>query len=67
MLQNEYAKALYELALEENKENDFIEYFDALIKTTTDSEFYDILTSPFIDLTQKNILIQLIFSFGLNQ
>lgn len=62
MLQNEYAKALYELALEENKENDFIEYFDALIKTSTDSEFYDILTSPFIDLTKKKKLIDLIYS-----
>lgn len=62
MLQNEYAKALYELALEENKENDFIEYFDALIKTSTNSEFYDILTSPFIDLTEKKKLIDLIYS-----
>ena len=52
----EYAKAVYELAVEENKINVFKECFKT-VTTTVTKEFQDILTSPFINKEKKKILL----------
>lgn len=62
MVESEYAKAIYELALEENKEQQFKDCFNALLEGLKNKDFYNILTSPFIDVNKKKSLIDTVFS-----
>lgn len=56
----EYAKAVYELAVEENKINVFKECFKT-VTTTVTKEFQDILTSPFINKEKKKEIIAKVY------
>ena len=62
MVESEYAKAIYELALEENKDQKFKDCFNALLEGLKNQDFYNILTSPFIDVNKKKSLIDTVFS-----
>lgn len=62
MLHKEYAKAIYELSLEEKKDELFLECFNSVIETALSSELNDVLTSPFIDLNKKKKLIDEVYS-----
>lgn len=62
MVENEYAKAVYELALEENKKDEFSKCFDAVVSTTTQNQdFMKILTSPFIEKKNKKDVINNVY------
>ena len=61
MVENEYAKAIYELALEEKKEQQFKDCFSALLEGLKNKDFYNVLTSPFIDVNKKKDLIDTVF------
>ena len=58
MVELEYAKALYNLALEENKIDLFSECFTAVNETIKNKEFYDVITSPTIDKISKKEVIK---------
>lgn len=62
MVEREYAKAMYELALEEHKEQVFSECFDAVLQSLKDKDFYAVMTSPFILAEEKRKCIQEVFS-----
>ena len=53
MVEAEYAKALYELALEEDKVDLFWDYFIAVDKTNDNQDFKKIMSSPIIDTKEK--------------
>ena len=59
MVENEYAKALYEIAQENQKEDKYREYFKALITIYfEDEDFKKLLNSPFIDKDEKKNVIK---------
>ena len=59
MVESEYAKALYELAGENNKEELYRDYFRTLIKLLFESEdFKNLLDSPFVDKEEKKKVIK---------
>lgn len=59
MVETEYAKALYELALENKKEETYRDYFRVLIKLLfTDEDFKKLLDSPFVDKEEKKKVIK---------
>lgn len=62
MVEREYAKAMYELALEEHKEQVFEECFNTILQALKDKDFYAVLTSPFIHTEEKRRCIHKIFS-----
>ncbi len=63
MVENEYAKALYEIAQENQKEEKYREYFKALITIYfEDEDFKKLLNSPFIDKDEKKNVIKNTFS-----
>lgn len=62
MVESEYAKAIYEIALEENKEQIFTDCFKIVLEATKDKDFYSILTSPFIDVNKKKEMISNVFN-----
>ena len=59
MVEAEYAKALYELALEEKKVDLFWDYFIAVDKTDDDPDFQKLMSSPIIDKKFKKVLSNL--------
>lgn len=62
MIEYEYAKAIYELAVEEDKEKIFNECFKALLESLKSKEFMDILTSPFINKLEKKKIINNVYN-----
>ena len=60
MVENEYARAVYELALEEKKTKEFKEYFNALVETLTD-DYLSVISSPFIIKEEKKKMIDKIY------
>ena len=60
MVENEYAKAIYELAIEEGKTKEFKEYFNALKETLTD-EFVTLLSSPSIIKDEKKTMVKNVY------
>ena len=61
MVEAEYAKALYELAIEEKKVDLFWDYFIALDKTNDDPDFKKIMSSPIIDNKEKKEIIKKVY------
>ena len=60
MVENEYAKAIYELALEEGKTKEFKECFSAVKETLTD-EFVTLLSSPFVLKEEKKEMVKKVY------
>jgi len=61
VVEAEYAKAIYELALEEKKVDLFWDYFIAIDKTDDDPEFRKIMSSPIIDTKEKKEIIKKVY------
>ncbi len=62
MVETEYAKALYELAQENKKEELYRDYFRTLIKLYFDAEdFKNFINSPFVDKEEKKQFIKKTF------
>ena len=61
MVEAEYAKALYELAIEEKKVDLFWDYFIAIDKTNDDPDFKKIMSSPIIDTKEKKGIIEKVY------
>lgn len=61
MVEAEYAKALYELAIEEKKVDLFWDYFIALDKTNDDPDFKKIMSSPIIESKEKKEIIKKVY------
>lgn len=62
MVESEYAKALYELAIEEKKEDVYEDSFKYVLEAYKNEDFVKIMTSPFIDLSKQKELINNVFS-----
>ncbi len=60
MVEAEYAKAIYELALEENKVNKILDCFNAIIKTMKD-DFMNIMASPYIHKSEKKDIVAKVY------
>ena len=59
MVESEYAKALYEIALENKKEELYRDYFRTLMTIYfSDDEFKKLLNSPFVDKEEKKKFIK---------
>ena len=59
MVENEYAKALYEIAQENKKEETYRDYFRTLMTLYFENEdFQKLLNSPFIDKDEKKSFIK---------
>ena len=56
MVEAEYARAIYDLAQEENKVNLILDCFHA-VNETLNKEFMDIMASPYIDKVEKKSII----------
>lgn len=61
MVAHEYAKAIYDLAREENKTKEFKDCFNALIETLN-KDFLDLLSSPFIIKNEKKEMVKKVYS-----
>lgn len=61
MVEAEYAKALYELAIEEKKVDLFWDYFIAIDKTNDDPDFKKIMSSPIIESKEKKEIIKKVY------
>ena len=61
MVEAEYAKALYELAIEEKKVDLFWDYFIAIDKTNDNPDFKKIMSSPIIDNKEKKEIIKKVY------
>ena len=62
MVSKEYAKAIFEIALENNKEDKYLELLKMVLKTLDKNEdFKKILNSPFISEDEKNNLLINVF------
>ena len=61
MVEAEYAKALYELAIEEKKVDLFWDYFIAIDKTNDDPDFKKIMSSPIIESKEKKKIIKKVY------
>lgn len=61
MVANEYAKAIYDLAREENKTKEFKDCFNALIETLN-KEFLDLLSSPVLVKEEKKKMVKKVYS-----
>lgn len=61
MVESEYAKAIYELALEENKVDLFWDQFIVVDKTDEDAKFRKIMESPIIDSESKKRIIDKVY------
>lgn len=63
MVESEYAKALYEIAQENKKEELYRDYFRVLMKILfSDEDFNKLLNSPFVDKEEKKNFIKNTFS-----
>ena len=61
MVESEYAKAVYELALEENKVDLFWDLFVAVDKTNDDPDYRKIMASPMVAKERKKAMIKTIY------
>ena len=61
MVESEYAKAVYELALEENKVELFWDLFVAVDKTNDDPDYKKIMDSPMVSKDRKKAMIKTIY------
>ncbi len=61
MVASEYAKAIYELALEENKLDIFKENFDVVTSSLKDKDFVNVLSSPFVNAKEKKNILEKIY------
>ncbi len=62
MVSKEYAKAIFEIALENKKEDKYLELLKMVLKTLDKNEdFKKILNSPFIPDEEKNNLLNNVF------
>ena len=61
MIDSEYAKAIYELALEEKKVDLFWDYFIVIDKTNDDPDFRKIMASPTIDNKEKKEIVKKVY------
>ena len=63
MVEYEYAKAIFELAVEEKKTELFLDYFNGLLDVlSTSKDFYKFLASPLVDTKEKIRGIQKVFN-----
>ena len=60
MVEQEYAKALFELAQEAGKLELFVDYFTAVVETVK-KDFYKVLTSPVIENKEKKEIIKNVY------
>lgn len=60
MVEQEYAKALFELAQEAGKLELFVDYFTAVVETVK-NDFYKVLTSPVIENKEKKEIIKNVY------
>lgn len=60
MVEAEYARAIYDLAQEENKVNLILDCFHA-VNETLNKEFMDIMASPYIDKVEKKSIISRVY------
>lgn len=62
MVEYEYAKALFELAHEEDKIDLFMEYLDAVLDiSSTEKDFFKIMASPVIEIKAKAKIVEKAF------
>ncbi|MCR5647031.1 MAG: F0F1 ATP synthase subunit delta, partial [Acholeplasmatales bacterium] len=61
MIDSEYAKAIYELALEEKKVDLFWDYFIVVDKTNDNPDFRKIMASPTIDNKEKKEIVKKVY------
>ncbi|MDE6584346.1 MAG: ATP synthase F1 subunit delta [Anaeroplasmataceae bacterium] len=62
MVEYEYAKAIFELAVEEKKTELFLDYFNGIFDViSSNKEFNKMLASPLIDIEGKSSIIQTVF------
>lgn len=62
MIEYEYAKALFELAQEENKINVFLEQLNAIVDTTSkERQFMQIMSCPTIEKNEKIKIVNKVF------
>lgn len=61
MVESEYAKALYELAVEYRSVKNIEEQFGAYVEALNDKDFYSVLTAPNIDISKKKEIIKNVF------
>ncbi len=62
MVEHEYAQALFELAIEEKKTELFLDYLTKIIDVmSNNNEFYKMISSPLIELTEKKKIILNVF------
>ncbi|MDE5566645.1 MAG: ATP synthase F1 subunit delta [Anaeroplasmataceae bacterium] len=63
MVETEYAKALFELATEENKKEAYMDYLNVVFESTqNEPTFMKMMTSPIIELEEKNKIINKVYS-----
>ncbi len=60
MVEAEYARAIYDLAQDENKVNSILDCFHA-VNETLNKEFMDIMASPYIDKVEKKSIISRVY------
>ncbi|MDE7263077.1 MAG: ATP synthase F1 subunit delta [Anaeroplasmataceae bacterium] len=62
MVEYEYAKALFDLAVEEKKTELFLDYLNGVLDATSSSlDFSKILSSPLVDLDEKIKIVKKVF------
>ena len=62
MVEYEYAKALFDLAVEEKKTEVFLDYLNGVLDVThTNHEFYKLLSSPLVDSSEKLKVVSEVF------
>lgn len=62
MVEYEYAKALFDLAIEEKKTEVFLDYLNKIMDvTSTNKDFFKLLSSPLVEVNQKIDIINKVF------
>lgn len=61
MVEKEYAKAIFELAKEENKIDVFDKCFDAVVETSNNEEFMEIILTPSLSRDEKKEVIKKVY------
>lgn len=62
MVEYEYAKALFDIALEEKKVELYLDYLNAVIDvTSSETEFIKLVASPLLDIEEKLKVISKVF------
>ena len=62
MVQYEYAKALFDLAIEEKKTELFLDYLNGILDVINDNkDFYKLIASPLVEIEEKLKIIKTVF------